>query len=108
VKAHWRGKLPLGRSFWLNWIALYAVLILVPLAAGQVISSRLFFYGALALLLIVFVWGAVGVLRSAWRLIRSPDTPIRKVLAVVTIAIVAVALVFMGSDVSAFLDVLTR
>lgn len=109
VKAHLQGELSLGRAFWLNWIVLGVALAVALPAAGQFISSRLFFYGGLVLMLIAFVWGAVGVLRSAWCLIRSPHAPIRKVLAIVAIAIaiVVVAVVYMGRDVSALLDVLT-
>src|SRR5690348_15440943 len=96
VKAHWRGEQLLGRSFWLNWVALYLVLMWAIVAGGQVITSRLYDYPCLALLVIVFVWGAVGVLRAAWRLLHSPVAPIRKALAVAAIAFVVLAVVLTG------------
>lgn len=108
VRAHWRGELSLGRSFWLNWVALYLVLMLAIVAGGQVITSRLYDYPCLALLVIVFVWGAVGILRTAWRLLHSPVTPIRKALAVAASAIVILAVVLTGSDFAMLLSVLTK
>ena len=108
VRAHWRGELSLGRSFWFNWVALYLVLMLAMVAGGQVISSRLYDYSCLALLLLVFVWGAVGVLRAAWRLLHSPGTAIGKALAVAAIAIVVLAVAFTGSDVAMLVDILTK
>ena len=108
LKAHWRGELSLGRSFWLNWVALYFVLALPMAALGQVITSRLYFYLGFALLLIAFVWGAVGILRAAWRLLHSPVTLIKKALAVAAMAIVVLAVVFTASDFAMLLGVLTK
>lgn len=108
VRAHWRGELSLGKSFWPNWVALYLVLALPMMALGQVITSRLYFYLGLALLLIAFVWGAVGILRAAWRLLHSPGTPIGKTLAVVAIAMVVLAVGLTGSDFAMLLGILTK
>jgi len=108
VRAHWRGELSLGRSFWLNWVALYLVLMLAMAAGGQIITSRFYDYPCLVLLVIVFVWGAVGILRAAWRLLHSPGTPVRKALAVAAIAIVVLAVGFTGSDFAMLLGVLTK
>lgn len=108
VRAHWRGELSLGKSFWLNWVALYLVLMLAIVAGSQFISSRLYDYPCLALLVIVFVWGAVGVLRAAWRLLHSPGTPIGKALAVVAIAMVVLAVGLTGSDFAMLLGILTK
>ena len=108
VKAHWRGELSLGRSFWLNWVALYLTSMLAMVAGGQVITSRLYDYPCLVLLVLVFVWGAVGILRAAWHLLHSPATPVRKALAVAAIVIVVLAVVLTGGDFAILLRVLTR
>ena len=61
-----------------------------------------------ALLVLVFVWGAVGILRAAWHLLHSPVTPVRKALAAAAIVIVVLAVVLTGGDFAILLRILTK
>ena len=82
--------------------------VVVWLLRGVGIDFNYVIDGNQALLLIVFVWGAVGILRAAWRLLHSPGTAIGKALAAVAIAVVVLAVVFTGSDVAMLVDILTK
>jgi hypothetical protein len=68
---HWRGEVPLWAAFWLNFVAVGVLVRLVEPALAQAAGSspsRLFAVTVLYFLafkLALYVWQAVGVLRSA-------------------------------------------
>lgn len=76
IVKHWRGQFPLARSCWLNGaLAVLPCLIWLVLACGYLVEHRPFglFLSTLVLalpvllLLLVSIWSAVGIWRSAGR-----------------------------------------
>ncbi len=76
--AHWRGKLPLPVSYWVNGIALSAALGAIVVAIGSSLDFtseyRLSALAAMALwagIVFTFVWQFIGIWRSASRYQRD-------------------------------------
>lgn len=67
---HWRGNYPLGRSFWLHYLALPTALMLVMLCCVALLGSKSphaesIATGCLFLQCGVWIWALVGTLRAA-------------------------------------------
>ena len=73
ILAHWRGQLSLARSFLLNGLVAYIVLVFGLLALQQLITSIYFYYACFVIIIVWEIWAAVGILRSARRVWRAPD-----------------------------------
>ena len=71
--AHWRGELSLRRSFLVNGLLAYVVLVFSLLVLQEIITSIHFFYASFVLIIVWEIWAAVGILRSALRIWRAPD-----------------------------------
>ncbi|HZP99228.1 MAG TPA: hypothetical protein VFB13_06805 [Reyranella sp.] len=71
--AHWRGALSLRRSFLLNGLLAYVVLVFGLLALQQVFTTIYLFYASFVIIIAWQIWATVGILRSALRVWRAPD-----------------------------------
>jgi hypothetical protein len=90
--AHWQGGLSLARSFWLNGVVGYVVL--VALVVG--LRSYLPVYPSMLAFVVFVVWACVGITRSALRVVRSPQATITSKFKAY-LALTMVVLVAMGS-----------
>ncbi len=93
VVEHWRGRLPLARSFWFDLVALSLLVWQSAALAARVVPIDTWprFYVALAgfvlFWLLVYPWQLVGVVRAARRdvstsLVLAPVAPLAAVLMV--------------------------
>ena len=112
VVAHWKGELGLARSFLLNFVAGYVVLVALLLLTAQRFQSDVGTNALAHVHLVVgmivfvawFVWALVGVSRSALKILRDKQQqPIRKGFAVLALVIVAAVIVLTANDLRRFL-----
>jgi len=105
VLAHWRGRLSLARSFWINGVAGYLVILALLLGTTSVLPVLV----GIAIFGLFFVWSTVGIARSALAVVRSPAAPMRqKTYAYAALSLVAVAVVALAGDLVVLLGVLGR
>lgn len=102
IRMHWRGELPLARSFWINTVAISAALLVFE--AGMLLLMRrhppiwalvivlLVVYGVLRLL--VAVWQTVGTLRASALLENRWSTLVNVSLAIVILALLGQTMAF--------------
>lgn len=73
LQRHWRGQLPLARSYWVNGVAVNIILTIAALVATGFGTSRYLqafawaFLGLIALTIVLRTWSLVGIWRSAGR-----------------------------------------
>src|SRR5215813_10220174 len=103
--AHWRGEQSLARSFWINGVAFYLVVVIVFVGLGQIITGRLFVGLGITAFMICFAWSYIGIARSAVTAIRRPD---RRFLSVVFALATIVVLAFVAYGVVQDLHLLFR
>jgi hypothetical protein len=97
--AHWRGEQSLARSFWINGVVFYLVLVVVLVGLGQIIAGQLFFNLGMAAFVICFAWSFIGIARSAVAVIRRPDRRFLSVVfAVASIVILALVAYLVVRD----------
>ncbi|MFZ5783739.1 MAG: hypothetical protein ACOY4R_26370 [Pseudomonadota bacterium] len=95
VLAHWRGQLSLGRSFWINGIAGYLVVLALVLGMASVLPV----VAGIAIFGLFFVWSTAGIARSGLAVVRSSAAPMRqKTHAYAALALVAIAAVALVGD----------
>lgn len=97
--AHWKGQLSLAKSFLLNGLLAYLVLIICLVALGTVLTSQVFVFLGLAIFSVWAVWASVGIVRCSLRLLSSSDTgAVIRVLAGLAIWIVVISVGYAAYD----------
>ena len=82
-RAHWLGELSLSISVFVNGLAFYLALIFMLVPLGQALNSSVFNYAGVAIFLIWTVWASVGIVRSAIRNYKLPETSLLRRIAAV-------------------------
>ncbi|TMJ27051.1 MAG: hypothetical protein E6G95_12070 [Alphaproteobacteria bacterium] len=72
VVAHWRGELPLAKSFLVNGLLGFLVLGLGLPGLGQLLPYQAFNYVAVFIWFVWEIWAAVGIVRCVFRTFREP------------------------------------
>jgi hypothetical protein len=102
---HWRGELSLGVSFWVNTLLGAIVLIAIGMVLGEWVAQSQSNYSVAALwvtiwscAIVVLVWQAVGVWRSAARHVTATGGGLRAGAA--KIVVIISCLGFLGQFIS--------
>lgn len=107
LQRHWRGELRLGRAFWINFIGLFFAVQLSAMLIGRHVTRAaeqanvtldiLRLLSLLAVIVIVFVWGTVGVWRSSQNVVRSQGARLLPYLARLGLALGACLVLFQSA-----------
>ncbi len=103
LQAHWRGQHHVGWSLFVNGVAAYLLgaLLFAGLLLERPPPPPIAAALAVALLLAVFVWSWVGMVRSAVRTLREGQAHWGwKAVAILALVLVAVFIVAAASDMS--------
>jgi hypothetical protein len=99
-KSHWRGEHSLARSFFVNGVLVYLVIVVVVVGLGTLVEShvnekqnQLSVMVGMSMFALVMLWSFVGNVRAAVGVIRAPNSFIRKSFAVVIVIVIVVAIV---------------
>ncbi len=98
ILAHWRGQLSLAQSFLVNGVLGYVVLIALFVGGSQAIDSRAFDYAGIGVFAAWQIWSIVGILRCVLRHFREPHSVIRRVLAMLVLAAMAIVIYEIVND----------
>jgi hypothetical protein len=98
ILAHWRGELSLAKSFLLNGVLGYAVLLAVLIGMSKAISSKTFDYAGMALFAAWQIWALVGILRCVLRMFREPHSVVQRILGALVFGVVALVVYEIVSD----------
>ena len=98
IVAHWRGQLSLARSFLVNGVLGYVVLIALLVGGSQIIDSKAFNYAGISVFAAWQVWSLVGILRCILRLFREQHSIFQRMLAVLVLVVVAIVVYEIISD----------
>jgi hypothetical protein len=103
ILAHWRGQLGLLRSYLLNGVAIFVVLLLVSAAALEFLPrsgpEQIFIYAWLVLFTVWAVWACVGIFRCGVRYTFARQNGIvRRLGGLIAMATVIVYVWFVSQD----------
>jgi hypothetical protein len=98
--SHWRGEQSLAKSFWLNVVVGYVLVIALLVGIGQVVHAPWFLYVGMIIFTVQFIWGSVGMVRCALRIVCSSASIPSKFWACLALAAIAVAVIGIAKDVT--------
>jgi hypothetical protein len=107
VIAHWRGELSLTKSFLLNFMLGYIILVTLLVVTGELLQShvgtetpaRFHFYVGGIIFLVWFIWALVGVSRSSMKILRDGSSKlVRKGFAVLALVVIFAVFVISAND----------
>ena len=71
VVTHWRGKLSLGISFFLNALLAYVILVSLIMGLDRLVPGGFPVWLGMTIFALWFVWAIVGTVRCALRALRE-------------------------------------
>lgn len=101
IKDHWNGELTLRRSFFLNGVLLYLLLVILTLAVDSIVtvSNQSVIAAYMILFLMAMIWSLVGIARAAIKVLLAANVGLlRKAGALIAIIVVARSAVALVSD----------
>jgi hypothetical protein len=97
--SHWRGEQSLAKSFWLNVVVGYLLVVALLVGIGQAVHAQWFLYLGMIILAVQFVWGPVGLVRCAFRIVHSSASIRSKFWAYLALAVAVIAVLEIAKDV---------
>jgi hypothetical protein len=99
LASHWRGEQSLARSFWLNLVVGYLLVVGVLVGIGQAVHARWFLYLGMTIFVAQTLWAMVGLFRCALKIVRSSASIRSKFFAYVALALVVIAVLVGARDI---------